>query len=163
MGVASVGARSGHGRALSDNGAMPVDPLHPDALMPDPDRARAEVIAAEEELRLAMLQADAEVLDRRIAPALRFTNHLGQVFGKSEDLAAHRGGDLRLAALAPSEQQVVVHGATAIVSVRMQVVGVHAGRPFAGDYRYTRCWVLQADGVWRVLAGHVSELPPPAR
>lgn len=128
----------------------------------DPDAVWRHIEAAEEALRLAMLKSDVDTLDRLLASTLIFTNHLGQVFGKGDDLLAHRSGQLRVAALAPSETQIAVHGATAVVSVRMQVVGIYQGSPFAGDFRYTRCWALQADGLWRVVAGHVSELPAPA-
>jgi hypothetical protein len=41
-----------------------------------------------------------------LSPELIFTNHLGQVLGKADDLAAHRSGLLRIEELRPSEQQV---------------------------------------------------------
>jgi hypothetical protein len=41
-----------------------------------------------------MLRSDVVVLDELLAPELIFTNHLGRVLGKEDDLAAHRSGVL---------------------------------------------------------------------
>jgi hypothetical protein len=33
------------------------------------------------------------------------------------------------------------------------------GTLFRGTYRYTRVWAREGGGPWRVVAGHVSEIP----
>lgn len=118
------------------------------------------ILAAEERLRLAMLASDVAALDALISPDLVFTTHLGQVVGKQDDLALHRSGVLAFSTLEASEQIVKVSGSLAIVSVRMNVAGVHAGLPFAADLRYTRVWCLAPRGAWQVVAGHISAVQP---
>jgi hypothetical protein len=54
----------------------------------------AQILDAEDRLRTAMLNSDLAVLDELLAPELIFTNHLGHLLGKEDDLAAYRFGSL---------------------------------------------------------------------
>jgi ketosteroid isomerase-like protein len=109
---------------------------------------------AEDRLRIAMLSSDVSSLDELLAPDLIFTNHLGQLLGKDNDLAAYRSGMLKVIVLTPSEQQIRVVGEIAIVSVRMQLAGTYDGGPANGDFRFTRVWALSPQETWRVVAAH---------
>lgn len=115
-----------------------------------------QIAVVEERLRLAMLTSDSGVLDELISPDLIFTNHLGQVFGKRDDLELHQSGVLRFHTLEPSETQVKISAQLAVVSVRMKLSGAYSGSPFAGDLRYTRIWRLSSDDRWQIVAGHSS-------
>ncbi len=115
-----------------------------------------QITIAEQRLRLAMLSSDSGVLDELISPDLIFTNHLGQVFGKRDDLELHQSGTLKFHTLEPSETQVKTSAQLAIVSVRMKLSGTYSSSPFEGDLRYTRIWRLSADECWQIVAGHSS-------
>ena len=115
-----------------------------------------QITLAEERLRLAMLASDFRALDELISSDLIFTNHLGQVFGKQDDLELHRSGVLKFHTLEPSERQVKADGQLAVVSVRMRLSGAYGGSPFAGDLRYTRIWRFSASDTWQIIAGHSS-------
>lgn len=115
-----------------------------------------QVILAEERLRLAMLASDVGALDALISSDLIFTNHLGQVFGKQDDLALHRSGVLKFHTLEPSEAQVKASDQLAVVSTRMNLSGSYGGSPFAADLRYTRIWQYSVNGAWQIVAGHSS-------
>ncbi|MBB3120754.1 nuclear transport factor 2 family protein [Pseudoduganella violacea] len=119
---------------------------------------REEIRAIEERLRLAMLASDQIALDELISPELTFTNHLGQVCGKQDDLALHRSGILKFHLLQPSEQHIQADAQLAIVSVRMMVAGSYEGHAFSEDLRYTRVWRSSADGKWTIMAGHSSRV-----
>ena len=120
-------------------------------------QAVAEQIAElENRLRKAMLNGSVAELDGILAPDLIFTNHLGRLQGKQDDLEAYRSGTLKITELVPSEQQIREVGGVAIVSVRMQLRGTYAGQPANGDFRFTRVWTAgPADG-WQVLAAHAG-------
>jgi ketosteroid isomerase-like protein len=124
------------------------------------DPFQAQVLAAEARLREAMRHNDVAVLDELIAPELLFTTHWGQLATKADDLAAHRARLLRLTALEPSQEQWQFHADFAIVSVLMHLVGTYAGAPIDQNLRYTRVWALAPDGAVRLVAGHMSEIPP---
>ena len=115
----------------------------------------AELRAAEDALRRAQLAGDAATLDRLVDDALVFTGPDGLLYGKADDLQAHREGWVKITRLEPAEERVVPLGDIAVVSVRMEMAGSFKGAAFAGPFRYTRVWRRRPDG-WRVVAGHVS-------
>jgi Domain of unknown function (DUF4440) len=91
----------------------------------------------EERLRLAMLHSNVAELDSLIASELLFTNHLGVIITKQDDLASHQSGELKLKALVPSEQQLRIIGASTIVSVAMHLQGSYLEQPIDLNIRYT--------------------------
>ncbi len=123
----------------------------------DSDSADESLRACEAALRQAQLAGDVRELDRLIDDSLMFVGPNGAVYGKSDDLDAHRNGLIRITRLDPSEERIIRFGETAVVSVRMEMSGTFEGAAFAGPFRYTRVWREQA-GDWRIVAGHVSAL-----
>jgi uncharacterized protein DUF4440 len=124
------------------------------------DEARAELSdaalhACEASLRQAQLAGDVRALDRLVDDTLVFTGPDGTVYGKQDDLDAHRRGVVRITRLEPSEERIQRFGHIAVVSVRMEMSGTFQGADFAGPFRYTRVWCAQREG-WRIVAGHVS-------
>ena len=113
-----------------------------------------QIVEAEEKLRLAMLHSDVKALDELLSPKLLFTNHLGHLVGKEEDLAGHKSGALKLNSLSASEQHILLAGDVAIVSVKMQLSGSYSGTPTNGVFRFTRVWSQSQDGTWQIIAGH---------
>lgn len=114
-----------------------------------------QIHEAEERLEQAMLHSDVPALESLLADALIFTNHLGQVMGKQEDLAAHRSGLLKLREIAASDRRVQLHGPVAVVAVRVRIAGEYGGQPANGDFRFTRVWARgPANEDWQVVAAH---------
>lgn len=113
------------------------------------------VLELEERLAQAMRSSDVPVLDELLADDLLFTNHQGLVVTKQEDLAVHRSGLLKLDSLSATDRQVRRLGPVALVSVRVQLAGSHAGNPFEGSFRYTRVWAIQGDR-GQIVAAHAS-------
>ena len=109
----------------------------------------------EDALRRAQLAGDVAALDRLVDDALVFTGPDGLLYGKADDLEAHREGWVRITRLEPSEERVLRFGPVAVITVRMEMAGSFKGMPFAGPFRYTRVWREGPDG-WRIVAGHVS-------
>ena len=135
--------------------------LHPTTIntvmsdQPATDSSQDPLRAREAALRQAQLSGDVSALDRLVDDALVFTGPDGAVYGKADDLDAHRQGWVRITRLEPSDERVQRFGRVAVVSVRMEMAGTFKGTPFAGPFRYTRVWCERPDG-WRVVAGHVS-------
>ena len=116
----------------------------------------AQIFKAEELLRMAMLDSDVKVLDELLAPELIFTNHLGQVLGKQDDLAAHQSGKFKIETLTPSDQRIQVIDSVAIVTVQVYLSGSYEGNSFDNHLRFTRIWTLCSDNSWQIVAAHSS-------
>jgi ketosteroid isomerase-like protein len=119
-----------------------------------------EIVALEAQIRAAQLTADVGALDRLIAEDLLFTGPDGQLGTKAQDLAAHGSGTVRFRAHEPEELRVRRVGSNvAVVALRARLAVEVAGTLVRGTYRYTRVWAREDGGSWRVIGGHVSEVP----
>ena|SRR5882762_5604607 len=119
----------------------------------------AEIEAVEAALRSAQLTADVAALDALIDDDLLFTGPNGELATKADDLAAHRSGLVRFTAHEPQELRMRhVGNDVVVVALRARLAVVVAGQPISGTYRYTRVWA-RTNGRWRIVAGHVSEVP----
>lgn len=116
---------------------------------------KKEIVEAEESLKLAMISSDIEILNQLLSKDLIFTNHLGQIISKSDDLDAHTRGDFKINELSLSEQIVKPSGNVVIVSAHTKIVGSYKGQATSGNFRFTRVWG-KLDSKWQVLAGHAS-------
>jgi Domain of unknown function (DUF4440) len=121
---------------------------------------QSQIIELEERLRQAMLHSNVTELDLLIAPELLFTNHLGQIFTKQEDLDAHRSGKFKFAEITPSNRQIQVNRGFTVVSVLMHIVGSYEGTPVEQDIRFTRVWAISTTGSIQIIAGHTSAIAP---
>jgi len=122
-----------------------------------PDR---EIVACEARLRAAQIASDVAALDQLIAEDLLFTGPDGELGTKAQDLAAHRSGAVRFRAHEPQELRVRRVGPdVAISALRARLSVEVAGKTVDGTYRYTRVWARENGGSWRVIGGHVSEVP----
>jgi ketosteroid isomerase-like protein len=125
---------------------------------PDP-----EIVAVEAALRAAQLGADVDALDRLISDELLFTGPDGQLGTKAADLDAHRSGVVRFVAHEPEELRVRrVTADVAVAALRARLIVEVGGRTVGGMYRYTRVWAREDGANWRVVGGHVSEVPDQA-
>lgn len=105
-----------------------------------------------------MLRGDVAELDGLLADDLLFTDHMGRTLTKQEDLEAHRSGLLRLCEVRVLETQTRdLGGESAVVSVRVRLLGSYGEAGFEGDFRYTRVWHRGPAG-WRVVAAHCSAI-----
>ena len=115
-----------------------------------------QILEAETKLRLAMLNSDLDALDKLLSPTLIFTNHLGQVLGKQDDLDAHKSGIFTIDNLTSVDLQIQTMEKVAIATVKVHLVGSYADASFASWLRFTRVWHLTSNGNWQVVSAHSS-------
>lgn len=118
----------------------------------------SQITELEERLRQAMLTSDVAELDALIAPELLFTNHLGLLISKEQDLDMHRSGTLQLDQLEPSDRRIQIQEGFSVVSVQMHLSGHYAGAAIDEQIRYTRVWALSSTGSLQIVAGHASAI-----
>ena len=115
-----------------------------------------QIEECEEGLRPAMLDSNTSELEELLAPDLVFTNHLGQVITKQNDLEAHQSGKLNIQEITLSDQKIKFLDRVAIVSVKAQILGSYDGVESKSDFRFTRVWSNSSSKTWQVIAGHSS-------
>lgn len=116
-----------------------------------------QIIEAEEKLKLAMLDSDVNALNELLANELIFTNHLGQVFTKQDDINAHQSGIINIETITPSEQKIkLIDSNVAIVTVKVNIIGSYAEIKSNSNFRFTRVWHLFLNNIWQVIVAHSS-------
>jgi ketosteroid isomerase-like protein len=115
-----------------------------------------QILEAEELLCKAMLESDTVALDKLLSSNLIFTNHLGQVLGKKDDLDAHKSGLLHISDISVDEQQIKLQTDTAVVFAKVTICGNYDGNPANGTFRFTRVWQNIEGNHWEVIAAHSS-------
>ena len=103
------------------------------------------------EVTSAYRRLDAPALDRLFDPDFVFTNPLGQVLDKHQELQKVAGGKLHYDSFENSDVEVRIHGEAAVVVGLATVEGVYEGRTMTGRYRFTRVFVNK-QGSWRLVA-----------
>jgi ketosteroid isomerase-like protein len=108
----------------------------------------------ERRLRDAMLGSNLDELNALLAEDLVFTDHLGGLWGKQDDLDAHRSGVIKVKTVAASDERVRLLDGVAIVNVRLEISGTFGSTEASGAFRFTRVWMPARDGQWQVVAAH---------
>ena len=114
---------------------------------------KSRIAELEEELRIAMCESDINALDRLLSPDLVFTNHLGQVISKEDDINAHKNGVFSIEEIIFSRQDIIILKDSAVVTVQAKISGSFNEQPSNETLRFTRVWANQFD-LWKVIAGH---------
>jgi ketosteroid isomerase-like protein len=119
--------------------------------------ADEEIVELERRLRTAQLSADVAALNVLVSEDLLFAGPDGSLASKAQDLDAHASGVIRFRAHEPEELRVRrVSEDCAMTSLRARLRVEVSGTEVTGVFRYTRVWVREEDGQWRVAGGHVS-------
>lgn len=115
-----------------------------------------QIYAAEERLRLAMLNSDVTELEQLLAPDLLFTSFLGELLSKEQDLEAHGSGLLQMHSITLSEREIRHQGELAVVNCRAQIDASFDDDRSEQDFRFLRVWAPGPDGALQVVAGQAT-------
>jgi len=106
-----------------------------------------EIMALEEQLRLAELGPDPAFFERRLADGAVLDGQLQ----KAKVVAAHRpDGDAKFTKVEMSDFQLVEHGRGVVVTC----TGVYQGPKATHTLKFMRVWLKQASE-WQIIAGSV--------
>lgn len=122
---------------------------------------RHEIDQLEEAWRNAVLKADIGALGSLLADDYMAIMPNGTLQTKEEALASMRSGAPRIVSLEISDRRVRFYGTTALVTSRAEVSGVNAKGDFSGTYRYTRVYVRNAQGKWKIVSFEASRVREP--
>lgn len=113
----------------------------------------------EDRLKTAMLHSDVAELDDLLASDLIFTNHIGQIMTKQDDLNTHKSGLLTIEKLDLYDQLIKFSQNIAIVSACAHIRGNFGGKTSESTLRFTRIWQETSPDKWQIVAAHSSAVP----
>lgn len=120
-----------------------------------------EVLALEEELRLAEMQVDRKKLDAFFAEDIIVTAPIGIVVDKAAVMdEVERASKVKIEDYSKDDIQVRIFGDTVVTSYRVQARAEHEGVKIDQRFRMSNVW-LKRDGRWQVVARHGAKLEQP--
>lgn len=122
---------------------------------------RHQIERLEDAWRNAVLHANSSAMDGLLADDYMAITPSGILQSKEQALAAIRSGAMKFTSLELSDRKIRLYGTTALVISRAEVKGTSAEGDMSGSYRYTRVYVRDARGVWRIVSFEANRIREP--
>jgi len=119
---------------------------------------RHEIEQLEEAWRTAVLKSDTNALSTLLADDYIAITASGILQTKQEALASIRNGRVRVTSLDVSDRKLRFYGKTALVNSVANVTATNASGDVTGAFRYTRVYVLNPQGQWKIVSFEASHI-----
>jgi ketosteroid isomerase-like protein len=110
-----------------------------------------EILDLEQQWVTALLNGDADILERLYADGIVYTHTNATTDTKASYVAKLRSGNLTYQSLERAEIAVRIFGATALATCRWMAKSVAGGINYQIDARYIHVYA-QLDGEWKMVA-----------
>ena len=117
-----------------------------------------QILQLEQQRMHAMMDADAETLNRVLADDLTYVHTTAALDSKESFIGALSSGALNYESIASTDAQVRVYGDTAVVTGNGDVRVTSNGRRNRFSIRYTDVYA-QRDGRWQMVAWQATRMP----
>ncbi len=128
---------------------------------PKKNENRHQIEQLEEAWRVATLKADAPAMNALLADDFIAITSSGTLQTKEETLANLRTHRLHITSLTISERKLRFYGKTALVTSLAFVQGTTPEGDINGSFRYTRVYVLDPQGKWKIVSFEASRIRVP--
>jgi ketosteroid isomerase-like protein len=122
---------------------------------------RHEIDQMEESWRNAVLKGNTTTLDSLLADDFMAISASGTLQTKEETLANLRTGRTHFTSLTISDRKVRFYGTTALVTSLAEAQGTTGDGEISGSYRFTRVYVRDAQGAWKIVSFEASKIREP--
>jgi ketosteroid isomerase-like protein len=119
---------------------------------------RHEIDQLEDTWRDAIIHRNSSAMDTLLADDYIAITANGTLQSKDQTLAILRAGTLRFASIEFSDRKVRFYGQTALVTSRAEVSGTTPDGDISGSYRYTRVYVKDDHGTWKIVSFEASRI-----
>jgi len=119
---------------------------------------RHEIEEIESAWRTAVLKGDAATMAGLMADDYMAITSSGTLETKDQALANLRSGVVHFNSIVFSERKLRFYGTTALVTSRAEVSGKTADGDVSGSYRYTRVYVRDKQGKWKIVSFEASRI-----
>ena len=137
---------------VSYGAAMPLAQKH---------ESRQRIDVLEDEWRDAVLTSNTKTLASLLADDYVAITPSGTLQSRDEALESLRTGRVRFTTLNITDRKVRFYGTTAVVTSLANVVATTPDGTVSGSYRYTRVYVRDAAGVWKIVSFEASRVREP--
>jgi ketosteroid isomerase-like protein len=124
--------------------------------------SRHEIDQLEDAWRNAILKTNLTMMDRLLADDYLAITAAGLVQTKAQTLANLKSGRMHMASLNISDRKVRFYGRTAVVTSLAAVQATTSEGDISGNYRYTRVYVRDAGGNWKIVSFEASKIREPS-
>jgi ketosteroid isomerase-like protein len=122
---------------------------------------RHEIDQLEETWRTAVLKGDTNTISSLLADDYMAITPSGTLQTKEESLASLRSGGTHFISLDISDRKVRFYGDTAVVTSLADVQATTPNGDVSGAYRYTRVYVRDEQGAWKIVSFEASRITQP--
>ncbi len=120
--------------------------------------SRHEIDQLEQTWRNAIMTRDAQAMESLLADDYIAITANGTLQSKEQALTNLRSGTVNFAAIEFSDRKVRFYGQTALVTSRAEVTGSTGEGDISGNYRYTRVYVRDSKGDWKIVSFEASRI-----
>ena len=136
-------------------GARPQSPGMPRAQRHE---SRHEIDLLEQAWKDALLRKNVPAMDGLLGDDYIAITPNGTLQSKEQTLASLRSGATQIKSVEFSDRKVRFYGQTALVTSRAEVNGTNGDGNFSGSFRYTRVYVRNAQGKWKIVSFEASRI-----
>jgi ketosteroid isomerase-like protein len=123
--------------------------------------SRREIDQLEDAWREAVMKSNTAEMDKLLADDYLAITASGTLQTKEQALANLRAGRTRFKTLDISDRKVRFYGTTALVTSLAEVQGTTSDGEMSGSYRYTRVYVRDPQGTWKIVSFEASKIREP--
>jgi ketosteroid isomerase-like protein len=139
--------------AIPQSAGMPLAQKH---------ESRHEIDQLEDDWRNAVLNSETKAMDALLADDYIGISADGTIENKDQTLARLRSHVVHVTSLTISERKVRFYEKTAVVTSLAEVEGTNVGgNNVSGSYRYTRVYVRNEQGEWKIVSFEASRIREP--
>ena len=124
---------------------------------------RHEIEQLEEAWRNATLKSDTVAMGALLANDYIAITASGTLQNKDEALVSLRARRVHITSLDVSDRKVRFYGQTAVVTSLAEVQGTTTDGDISGAFRYTRVYVRDAQGRWKIVSFEASPIRQPGQ
>ncbi len=110
--------------------------------------------ALESRLQNAMLNSNVDELNELLADDLIFTNHVGHLMTKWDDLNMHKFGILKIKKIELANLNIKLLNGVALVNTEAIIRGIFNNQTSENKFRFSRIWSKNSNNMWQVIMAH---------
>lgn len=123
--------------------------------------SRHEIDQLEDEWRTAILSGDVKTMDSLLDDDYVAITPSGTLQSREETLQSLSSGRVHFTSLTITDRKVRFYGTTAVVTSLAKMQANTPDGQVSGNYRYTRVYVRNAQGVWKIVSFEASRVRKP--